>query len=403
MMNQPLKGVRVVDFTAYGAGPAAGKVLADWGADVIKIEPLDGDPSRSTSKTLGMRADEGQNPHWELINANKRSLPLNLKTEEGKMIMDKLLSESNIFISNYRFKALLKMGLDYETMAAKHPHIIWGHLSGFGMQGPLVDNPGFDTVAYWARSGAMIDFCENGEYPLTPPFGLGDLAIASTFAGSVASCLYQQAKTGKGEKVMTSLYGMGIWATACLVQSTYHGDKLPKSRFKPDSPLRNTVKCADGIWLMISVIVYDRYFPVMCKLIGREDLINDPRFNTEAAVRENSEEFTKIIDAAFIQKDSVTWDKILTEADIAHDRINHVKDVHTDEQALANNFIYMYKGRDGEEDLTVATPVKFGNSDAADHRNAPLLGEHTKEVLAQLGYGSSEIDGFVTKGATKTL
>ena len=402
-MNQPLKGVRVVDFTAYGAGPGAGKILADWGADVIKVEPAAGDPSRTGSRILGMRADEGQNPHWELLNGNKRSLPINLKSAEGVEILDKLLTTANIFISNYRFKALDKMGLSYEAMAAKHPHIIWGNLSGFGLEGEAADNAGFDTVAYWARSGSMIDFCENGETPLTPPFGLGDLATACSLAGAVAACLYQQEKTGKGEKVITSLYAQSIWNESALVQSVFHGDQFPKSRLKADSPLRNTYKCKDGRWVMVSVIVYDRYFPIFMKMVGREDLIEDARFNTQAAVKENSEALVRILDEIFLTKTWPEWDALLIENDIAHDKINQIKDVLTDEQAFDNGMLYMYKGRDGVEDMMAGTPVKFGASVPAPHVNAPFLGEHTVELLTELGYSAAQIDELIAKNATLKL
>ena len=399
-INQPLKGVRVVDFTAYGAGPGAGKILADWGADVIKVEPAAGDPSRTGSKILGMRADEGQNPHWELLNGNKRSLPINLKSPEGMEILDKLLATANIFISNYRFKALDKMGLSYEAMSAKHPHIIWGILTGFGLEGAAADNAGFDTVAFWARSGSMIDFCENGETPLTPPFGLGDLGTACSLAGGVAACLYKQAKTGKGEKVMTSLYGQSIWNESALVQSVYHGDEFPKSRLKADSPLRNTYKCKDGKWVMVSVIVYDRYYPIFMKMVGREDLLNDTRFNTQAAVKENSEALVRILDEIFITKDWEEWNALLIENDIAHDKINQIKDVLVDDQAFDNGMLYLYKGRDGVDDMMAGTPVKFGNSGAAEHRSAPFLGEHTVELLTELGYSAEDIEAFIAKGAT---
>ena len=154
--HTPLKGIRVIDFTVAGAGPAAGKMLADWGADVIKVEPLTGEAGRVTGLTLGLRADEEQNPHEDLKDGNKRSIPLNLKDPRGMEVMDKLLATANIFISNYRLKALTKLGLDYEAMSARHPHIIWGILTGFGTEGPVANNPGYDTVAFWARSGAMI-------------------------------------------------------------------------------------------------------------------------------------------------------------------------------------------------------------------------------------------------------
>lgn len=403
MFNQPLKGIRVIDFCTHGAGPAACKMLADWGADVIKVEPLDGEAGRFTSKVLGMRADEGDNPHCELINANKRSIPLNLKDESGKAIMDKLLASANVFVSNYRVRALNKLGLGYEEMSAKHPHIIWGVLTGFGMNGAAADNAGFDTVAFWARSGAMIDFSENGELPLTPPFALGDFTTACSLAAGVAAACYQQAKTGKGEKVMVSLYGQGLWANSAVLQAVDHGNPWPKSRKKPDSALRNTYQCKDGTWVMLGTVIYDRYFPVMCKMIGREDLISDPRFNTEAAGKENAGAFVEIIDEVFATKNYDEWDKLLIENDIAHDRVNHIKDTISDPQAWENGYIYKYTTREGKEDLVVGTPVKFGACEPAPHKNAPLMGEHTVELLTELGYDKNEIKNLADSKVTKVL
>lgn len=399
MTNRPLEGVKVVDFTVAGAGPAAAKMLADWGADVIKIEPLQGENGRFTGATLGMRADEEQNPHEEMKDGNKRGIAVNLKDPRGQELVDKLLDDANIFLSNYREKALKKLGLDYETMSAKHPQIIWGILTGFGTEGPVAANPGFDTVAFWARSGAMIDLCENGEVPLTPPFGLGDFGTAGTLAGALAACLYQQAKTGKGEKVMVSLYGQAIWDNGCCIQAEYHGNHWPKSRLTPDSPLRNTYKCKDGTWTMISVLDYARFYAPFMKTVGREDLIDDARFNTEEAMRQHKKELMDILDPIFMSKDYAEWDQLLADHDIAHDRINHMIDTITDEQALANKYIYKYKNRDGSEDLIVSTPVKFGKPDEIAHKNAPLIGEHTAEVMKSLGYTEDEIKAWAADGA----
>jgi crotonobetainyl-CoA:carnitine CoA-transferase CaiB-like acyl-CoA transferase len=398
MMNQPLKGVKVIAFTAYGAGPGAGKILADWGADVVRIDPPKGEPGRTTGLILGMRADEEVNPHFEMINGNTRSVSVNLKTPEGIEILERLLKDANIFISNYRLKALVKLGLDYESMSARHPHIIWGHLDGFGHLGPAADNPGFDTVAFWARTGAMIDFSENGEYPLTPPFGLGDLGTACSLAGGVCAALYNQMKTGKGEKVMTSLFAQNIWNEGSLIQSTMYGDEFPKSRKKANSPLINSFKCKDGEWIFVSVLVYERYFGTMCKLIGREDLIDDVRFNTLDAAKQHREELIAIFDEAFLNHTQDEWDDILTEADIAHDRIKHIKDVASDPQAIANSYVYEYENRNGEKSILPSTPVKFGKIEAPVHRNAPLLGEHSKEVLKECGYADEEIQELIEKG-----
>ena len=175
---KPLAGVKVLELSTMMAAPCCGRYLADWGAEVIKVEPLTGEAGRLTGLTLRLRADEQQNPHADGKDGGKRSLPINMKDPRGVEIMDKLLSEANIFISNYRPKALTKLGLDYEQMSARHPHIIWGCLTGFGLEGPIANNPGYDTVAFWARSGAMIDLCDNGDIPLTPPFALGDYELS---------------------------------------------------------------------------------------------------------------------------------------------------------------------------------------------------------------------------------
>lgn len=400
MFHQPLKGIRVVDFCTHGAGPAACKMLADWGAEVIKVEPLAGEAGRYTSMVLGMRADEGDNPHAELINANKKSLPLNLKDPAGQEVMGKLLATANVFVSNYRLKALDKLGLGWNTMSQKYPHIVWAVLTGFGTEGAAADNAGFDTVAFWARSGAMLDFTENGALPLTPPFALGDFGTACSLAAGVAAACYQQAKTGKGEKVLTSLYGQGLWNNSAVLQAVVHGNVWPKSRKSPDSPLRNTYQCKDGTWVMLGTVIYDRYYPVMCRLIGREDLVDDPRFNTEAAGKENAGAMVELIDAAFATKDYAEWDKLLTESDIAHDRVNHIKDTVEDPQAWENGFLYKYTTREGKEDIAVGTPVKFGASVPAPHQNAPLLGEHSADLLRSLGYDDASIQALAGQQVT---
>jgi len=400
MFHQPLKGIRVVDFCTHGAGPAACKMLADWGAEVIKVEPLEGEAGRYTSKVLGMRADEGDNPHAELINANKLSLPLNLKHPDGVEAMQKLLATANVFVSNYRIKALNKLGLGWDEMSAKHPHIIWAVLTGFGLEGPAADNAGFDTVAYWARSGSLLDFTEGGELPMTPPFALGDFGTACSLAAGVSAACYQQAKTGKGEKVMTSLYSQGLWNASAVVQAVAHGNEWPKSRKTPDSGLRNTYKCKDGVWVMIGIVIYDRYLPLICNMIGRPDLIEDPRFSTEKAGKENAAAFVEIMDEVFATKDYAEWSKLLTENDVAYDRINHIKDTLTDVQAWENGYLYNYTTREGKEDLVVGTPVKFGAGVPAPHKNAPLMGDDSKVILTELGYSAEKIAAMAEDKAT---
>ena len=399
-MGKPLDGILVVDFTIYFAGPSAGKILADWGANVIKVEPLEGEPGRYSGAVMGLRADDGSNPYWELLNGGKRTISINMKSTDGQKIMDRLLARANIFISNCRLQALSRLGLEYETMSVKHPHIIWGHICGYGHNGDESGKPGFDAAAFWSRSGALLDVADKDGNPLTNPFAMGDIATGCSLAGGVAACLYKQAMSGRGEKVVTSLYATGIWHSACLVQSTWHGDEWPKSRRQPFSPLYNSFRCKDGRWLYISIMEYKRYFSVLCRVVGRPELIVDPRFNNEPALREHCAVFTKILDEAFMEKDYAEWDRLLIEADIVHDRIGHFKDVASDPQALANNYVYFTHDREGTDELIPATPVQFGEWNM-EHKNAPLMGENTDEIMTELGYCQEDVEHFKKGGAIR--
>ena len=276
MTDQPLKGVKVIDFGIHAAGSACGKVLADWGADVIKVESLGGCPTRLSGKMLGLSCDPGHNIHYEMLNGNKRSIAVNMKTPEGREIMERLLAEANIFFSNFRMSALRRMGLYYESVSLRHPHLIWGHVSGYGEEGAQSGDPGFDVVCYWARTGLLMDIAEKDTLPTTGPIGIGDLNTGASMAGALAACLYQQLKTGRGQKVMNSLYGTAVWTIGSEVQSTRHGDGYPRSRRNATSPLINTYRCRDGVWMVMCAMDYGRFLPVLCEMIGRTELAEDP-------------------------------------------------------------------------------------------------------------------------------
>ena len=403
MLDQPLKGIRVIDFSTHGACPSACRILADWGADVIKVEIPKGEPGRYVGTALAMPANDLDNPHVELRDAGKREIPLDMKSAEGKTIMEKLLASANVFVSNTRLASLEKLGLGWEDIHARHPRLIWAHLTGFGTKGPAKDNAGFDTVAYWARTGALIDYTENGEFPMTPPFGLGDMAASASLAGAIAAACFQQLKTGQGQKVLTSLYAQGLWAVSSVVQSVNRGSVYPKSRKTADSPLRNTYQCKDGTWVMLGTVEYERFYPVYCRMIGREDLIDDPRFNTVDAGKEKPAELVAIFDQAFAKWDWDECDNVLTQYDVAHDRINHMSDVITDDQAWQNGYLYHYTTRGGAEDLMIGSPIKFGENEAPVHKNAPRLGEDTVQILTELGYSADQIEHLVATGVTKTV
>ncbi len=398
MLNKPLDGVKVIDLTYFVAGPGTAKILADWGADVIKVEPSFGDPGRKTGATMTMPVDDNNNPFYSTYNSNKRGLSINLKSEAGIEIMDSLLKEANVFVSSYRTGALKRLGLDYETLSQKHPHLIWAQINGFGDFGPAKDNAGFDTVAFWARSGAMLDIAEKNTTPINPPIGFGDATTSCSLSGGICAALYQQAKTGKGQKVMASLFGQAIWNASSLLASTQYSDVYPKTRTNAISPVINSYRCKDGNWIFLSILEHERYYEALCGLFGREDLLNDVRFMSSEDSKKNAVELIKILDGEFAKFTQNEMVEKLTVADIAHERIQHIKDVVTDEQAIANNYVYEFTSRNGEKTMLAATPIKFGNIEVNMSCDAPLIGEHSDEILRELGYSDETISELIESG-----
>jgi crotonobetainyl-CoA:carnitine CoA-transferase CaiB-like acyl-CoA transferase len=392
-MKKPLNGIKVVDLTLFAAGPGAGRMLADWGADVIKVESLKGDPMRTFGTTMNCPDSPDENPCWEIDNANKKSIALDLKTPEGAKIMDELLARADVFITSNRTDALIRLGLDYETMSKKHPHIVWGQINGWGDRGPLAANPGFDSVAFWARGGCMIDGTEKDTVPMVTPIGFGDSITSCSLAAGVCAALVEKMRTGKGSKVNVSLYGQAIWCGSYMIGSTQYGrDVYPKSRLTDVSPLVNSYKGSDGEWFFITILEHERYWSVLCdKVLQRPDLINDSRFATAKAAAQHRPELIKILDEEFEKHTCQECCELLKSADIAYSKVNHFVDVHKDEQALANNYVYEVQHRNGHKSFVANVPVQFDECTAPVHNLAPLLGENTVEILKSLGHSDDEI------------
>lgn len=399
-MNKPLKGIKVIELASHGAVPSCGKALSDWGAEVIKVEPLFGDFGRKSGQNFGVPMSEGVNPHFELLNGNKKSICLDLKNAEGYEVLMKILKDADVMITNYRQGALDKLKLDYNTIHSRFPGIVFGHLSGFGTEGPIAAQPGFDTVSYFARTGYMIDFAEKGTPPINAPFGVGDLTAGGTLAGAIGTALFNRERTGEGEQVEISLYGQSIWGLGIVLQSVKHGVIYPKTRKEATVPLNNCYQCRDGEWIYISVLEYDRYCNALFRLIDRDELCEDKRFNNAAGGEKNNKELIKILDDGFKLYNRDEWREKLEEADIAFDYINHMNDVLNDEQAQANDFIVNLKYDNGVETVIAQQPVRFGSGGVSEHVMAPKLGEQSEEILAQAGYSKDEIDMFIEKKIT---
>lgn len=400
----PLQGVKVIDLTYFVAGPGTAKIMADWGADVIKVEPSFGDPGRGTGGTMSAPTKKDCNPWYSAYNANKRGLSLNLKEPEGLAVLNKLLETADVFVSSYRTGALRRLGLDYESLHKKFPGLIWAQINGFGDFGPAKDNAGFDTVAFWARSGAMIDPAERGT-TINPPIGFGDATTSSSLCGGICGALYRKAKTGKGCKVMVSLFAQAIWNNSALVVSTQYGDEYPKTRKNAVSPVINSYMCSDGQWIFLSILEHDRYYNTLMKVLGREDLLDDPRYCTAAEGKKNGPALIEIIAGEFIKHTQDEMVNMLTAADIAHERIQHVKDVLNDPQALENKYVMPIANLDGTVTKQAMSPIRFAENEPASIEDieptvrcqAPLIGQHSAEILREYGYDEAQVASMLER------
>ena len=403
----PLKGVRVVDFSEYVAAPAVGKLLADWGAEVVKVEKIEGDVWRYYGTNYNLPCNPDENPLFDLEHLKKKFLALNIKTPEGREIMDRMLSRTDIFITNFRSDALARLRYSYEDLAPKYPRLIYGHLLGYGEKGPDSERAGFDVVSYWARSGAMLDLVPaEHSVPLTAPYGFGDHITGATLTGGICAALYRREKTGKGDRVYISLFGSAIFGVSCMITSTQekYKDTFPRYLSRPTNPVGHTYQCKDGRWLIVSILAHERYWPVFCtKVIHRPEMAVDDRFCTKKAMVQNNRTLYDILKDTFLSKDSEDWAALLDEADIAYERVKHFSEVTKDPQAWANEFIFEHTFRSGNTGILPRTPVQFDSFKMANPPSGygTRIGEHTREILIDLGYSESEMEMLEKRNAVK--
>lgn len=391
-----LQGVRIVELATYVAAPSAGRILGDWGAEIIKVEP----PPRGDSTRFAVPLPGMKYITYDVHNANKRSVALNLKTPEGQEAMHKLLASADVFLTNTRSKALQKMGLDYETLAEKYPRLIHAQMSGFGEAGPMANDAGFDNVCYWALGGAMYSTMEKGTSPMIPPSAFADNGTACTMAGAICGALYKQKCTGEGSKIVVSLYGQAVFNMTEPLLSVQCSDldKYPKSRLE-NTPLNNTYECKDGKWIMVCCHEYERYFPYFMKIIGREELIEDPEINTFAGGNKNCRRVISIISEGFGKYTRDELDQILRDNDIPHAILTSVPELLDSEQAWDNLYLREFTTHEGDKMIEPATPAQFGGINLAPRRRADALGEYTSECLKELGYTDEQIEAMLRSGA----
>src|SRR5262250_40924 len=391
-----LSGLKVVDFSSFVAAPGAAVILSDFGADVIKVEPPNGDPWRHAHKIPPQPlADEPY--QWHLANRNKRSITLDLKSPSAHQVVQQLVTWADVFIVNTPHPARKKLKLEYDDVVRWNPCQIYADLTGFGEKGPDASLPGFDITSYWARSGLLSMTRDAGAPPTWPVAGSGDAATGVGIYSAIVTALYRRERTGKGAYVTTSLLAEGVWAAsvsiqAALCDATFSG---LHDRSHPASAATNVYRAADGTWFVLA-LTPDKWADA-AKAIGRPDLLTDPRFSDPAKVAANRPELVAILDEVFGAQPIAHWYEALSGFTIG--AVRGPQEVINDPQLKANDIVVPLEGAGGKLTSTISSPIQVHGVAKAPARRAPELGEHTDEILQELGFDAKGIEDLRTSGA----
>lgn len=397
-----LDGIRVVEFATHVVIPAAARVMADWGADVIKVEASGGDQWRVLGRSYDLPVQDDCNPMYSVINSGKRFVSLDLKKPEGKAVLMRMLESADVFVTNIRWAAIERLGLDYDTLHAKFPRLVYMHFNGFGYEGDDKDRPGLDSSAFWAMSGAMHEFHEPGNRPapMMPP-AFGDTAASGPVLSGVLGGLLWRDRTGEGIRVTSSLLANGIWCNHNRIvgcQERADGSPAPQFPRRAEdaaSPFSHIYECSDGEWIATVGSAWFRKNPAnVLRAFGLEEYIQDERYNTYPLTRENSRAVYHMCVASFKTKSVAEWHEILDKADIPHQKLEHSCEVSKSEQAWANGYLTRMECPNGQSYVVPNSPVSFFGFEKSNTTHAGAVGSNTTEVLLEYGYTIEEIQNL---------
>ena len=387
-MAGPLDGVKVVELTMFQQGPVCGTKLGDLGADVIKVEPPTGDPARGFMRIIGtMVGLKGRNYYFENHNRNKRSIVLDLKTERGMEVFLKLIDRADVFLTNLSIEAPQRMGIGPEALLARNPRLIYTQASGWGRKGPDANGLSFDYTGI-GRSGLMMSCGERGTPPAQVLPGLGDEVGGMVCAWAVCAALYARERTGKGQLVDTSLMGSVICMLSLVLSApAILGQEFPREiRAEAGNPIYNHYRAKDDKWFILAHLQPDRYWPNVCRALDMPELENDPRFNSVEARGEHARELIAIMDKKFATGTREEWFEIFKKEGIIYAPIQSPGEVVNDPQALANDYVTWFDHPVLGRTKMVGFPWYFSQTPASVRREAPEFGQHTEEILLELGY-----------------
>ena len=400
-MPGPLEDVKVVEVGVWVAGPAAGCILADWGADVIKIEPRGaGDPARQFFfGMLGL--DFPLNPVFENDNRGKRGIALDLATEEGRAVLLELVDRADVFLTNARLAGLARRGLDAESLLERNPRLVYAAITGYGLEGPDADRAAYDVGAYWARAGLAALLSQPGGPPPFQRGGMGDHGAAMSAAAAVSAALFRREKTGKGQMVSTSLLRQGLYTVSFdLSIAVRLGTSVaPADRKVMTNPAINNYCDSQGRWFWIVGLEGPRHWPALARAAGHPEWIDDPRFADTAQRAVNAGELIAMLDEIFATRTREEWGRIFDqENELWWAPVQTLDEVLADPQVHAAGGLVEVPDGVGTT-LLPATPVDFADTPCQPRSMAPELGEHSDEILSELGRSAEEIAELRERGA----
>ena len=395
MTDSLFTGLKVIDCASWIAGPAAATILSDFGADVIKIEPPGvGDPWRSRGPLPGRDVDY----YWQLTSRNKRSLAIDLKHAEGIAALHKLIASADVFITNFPLPVRDRLQLSAAHLMSLNPRLIYASFTAYGEEGAEAAKTGFDSTAYWARTGLMDQVRAEGT---TPPArsmpGMGDHPSATGLYAAIVTALYRREKTGKGGVVKSSLLQNGLWANGCAVQTRLFNEHVAHRPIREDAPnaLANHYQTRDGRWFIMALFNEQRQLRGFLSAIGREDLTSDPRFATDAARKANAKALLELLDAEFAKRDLAEWRTILDGVGVTFGIVGTVDEVLDDQQMRDSGALVPFA--DGKN-LTVSAPFHVDGVEKVAPRRAPGLGQHSDVVLREAGYSAADVSRLRSLG-----
>ena len=397
-MARLLDGIRVIDAANFIAGPVAATVMADFGADVIKVEPPTGDIYRV--RGAGYPASAYNFP-WIVDNRTKRSVAIDLRAKDGQGLLHRLVRDADVFITNAPLDSRARLAVRYEDLEPLNPRLIYASISAYGETGDEASKPGFDSIALWARTGLMDLVRSSADVPPARSLpGMGDHPTGMSLFAAIMAGLYHRERTGRGTTVATSLMANGLWWNAIQVQGILCGTRTEIRPPREDavSALANMYRCRDGRWFMLTITGDERHWPAFADSIGRADLAKDPRFADTADRRQNARALTAVLDDVFAARDWAEWRRVLEAAGIACGVVATLDDVPHDRQMRTSGALVPIDDPRAGAAFTVSSPIQVGAQSKVPATFAPDIGEHTVEVLRAAGVEDAEIQRLLATG-----